>query len=73
MIMTELQKTRVKLLHSMNDYILQLKCKPVSEAWFIAGIPERPSEKDFELFATDDDEWFYICKLFGKLIINRGL
>ncbi len=71
--MTELQKTRITLLHSMNNYILQLKCKPVSEAWFMAGISERPNEKDFEFFATDDNEWFYICKLFGKLIIDRGL
>ena len=71
--MTELQKTRVKLLHNMNDYILQLGDETLIGAWFIAGIPDCPDEEDFEFFATDDDEWVYICRLFGRLTINRGL
>ena len=71
--MTELQKTRVKLLHGMNDYILQLGNESIIGAWFLTGIPDCPDEDDFEFFATDDDEWVYICRLFGRLTINRGL
>ena len=71
--MTKLQETRVKLLHGMNDYILQLGDEALIGAWFITGIPDCPDEEDFEFFATDDDEWVYICKLFGRLTINRGL
>lgn len=71
--MTKLQETRVKLLHNMNDYILQLGDETLIGAWFITGIPDCPDEEDFEFFATDDDEWVYICRLFGRLTINRGL
>lgn len=71
--MTELQKTRVKLLHGMNDYILQLGNESIIGAWFLTGIPDCPDEEDFEFFATDDDEWNYIVRLFGRLAIERGL
>ena len=71
--MTKLQETRVKLLHNMNDYILQLGDETLIGAWFITGIPDCPDEEDFKFFATDDDEWVYICRLFGRLTINRGL
>lgn len=71
--MTNIQKTRVELLKGMNTYMLQLGDETLLEAWFLTGIPDCPDEEDFELFATDDDEWVYICKLFGRLTINRGL
>ena len=71
--MTKLQETRIKLLHDMNDYILQLGDETLIGAWFITGIPDCPDEEDFKFFATDDDEWVYLCRLFGRLTINRGL
>lgn len=71
--MTNIQKTRVELLKGMNTYMLQLGNETLLGAWFLTGIPDCPNEEDFEFFATNDDEWVYICKLFGRLTINRGL
>ncbi len=71
--MTKLQETRLKLLHGMNDYILQLGDETLWGAWFLTGIPNCPTEEDFEFFALDDDEWVYICRLFARLTIERGL
>lgn len=53
--------------------MLQLGNETLLGAWFLTGIPDCPNEEDFEFFATDDDEWVYICRLFSRLTINRGL
>jgi len=71
--MTNIQKTRVELLKGMNTYMLQLGDETLLGAWFLTGIPDCPDEEDFEFFATDDDEWNYIVRLFGRLTIERGL
>ena len=71
--MTNIQKTRVKLLKEMNTYMLQLGNETLLGAWFLTGIPDCPGEEDFEFFATDDNEWNYIVRLFGRLTIERGL
>lgn len=71
--MTNIQKTRVELLKEMNTYMLQLGNETLLGAWFLTGIPDCPDEEDFEFFATDDDEWNYIVRLFGRLTIERGL
>lgn len=71
--MTNIQKTRVTLLKGMHTYMLQLGDETLLGAWFLTGIPDSPNEEDFEFFATDDNEWIYICKLFGRLTINKGL
>ena len=71
--MTNIQKTRVELLKGMNTYMLQLGNETLLGVWFLTGIPDCPDEEDFEFFATDDDEWNYIVRLFGRLTIKRGL
>lgn len=71
--MTNIQKTRVELLKGMNTYMLQLGNETLLGAWFLTGIPDCPDEEDFEFFATDDDEWNYIVRLFGRLTIEKGL
>lgn len=71
--MTNIQKTRVEILKGMNTYMLQLGNETLLGAWFLTGIPDCPDEEDFEFFATDDDEWNYIVRLFGRLTIERGL
>jgi hypothetical protein len=71
--MTNIQKTRVELLKGMNTYMLQLGNETLLGAWFLTGIPDCPDEEDFEFFATDDNEWNYIVRLFGRLTIERGL
>lgn len=71
--MTETQKIRMNLLHDINEYMLRLGDETLLGAWFLTGIPDCPDEEDFELFATNDDEWVYICRLFGRLTYEKGL
>ena len=71
--MTELQKTRVELIKGMDAYIVNLGDESIYGAWILTGVPDCPEEEDFEFFALDDDEWVYICKLFARLTIERGL
>ena len=65
--MTKLQKTRVELLKGMHAYIINMGDESIYETWILTGIPDCPDEEDFEFFATDDNEWVHICKLFGRL------
>ena len=70
--MTELQKTRVELLKGMHNYIVNLGDESIYGAWILTGIPDSPDENDFRFFATDNEEWGYICRLFARLTIEKG-
>ena len=70
--MKKLRELRTKLLREMNEYILQWGDEDVQNTWFQAGLPDCPSDEDFELYAINDDEWVYICKLFNRLAVERG-
>ncbi len=70
--MTELQKTRVELLKGMHNYIVNLGDESIYGAWILTGIPDSPDEDDFRFFATDNEEWGYICRLFARLTIEKG-
>lgn len=63
-----LKEQRIDLLKKMNQYILDMGDEAILERWFMTGIPDSPDEEDFEWYAEEDDEWKYICGLFGKLI-----
>ena len=70
--MTELQKTRVELLKGMHNDIVNLGDESIYGAWILTGIPDSPDEDDFRFFATDNEEWGYICRLFARLTIEKG-
>lgn len=71
--MTELQKTRVELLKGMHAYIINLGDESIYEAWILTGVPDCPNEEDFEFFATDNDEWNYVVRLFARLTEGKEL
>ncbi len=71
--MTTLQKTRVELLKGMHAYIISLGDESIYGTWILTGIPDCPNEEDFEFFATDNDEWNHIVRLFGRLTDEKGL
>lgn len=70
--MKKLRELRIKLLLDMNEYILQTGDEYIHNIWFQAGLPDCPSDEDFEFYAINDDEWVYICKLFNRLAVERG-
>jgi len=64
----ELIKCRIQLAKEMNQYILNLGDESIWLRWIAVGVPDEPSEDDYEFIAENDDEWVDLCKLFGRLI-----
>ena len=63
----ELVQTRIKMLKEMNKYIIEMGDEEIWMDWITLGVPDEPSEDDYEFIAEDDDEWNNVCDLFGKL------
>ena len=64
----QLIKDRIEIAKAMNKYIINLGDEEIWESWITLGIPDCPSEEDYEFIASDDDEWTDLCKLFGILV-----
>ena len=62
------KEQRIELLQGMNQYIIDLGDEEVYETWFSLGVPDEPSDDDFESIADNLEEWVYVCQLFGNLI-----
>lgn len=63
----ELVQLRIKLLKEMNTYIIEMGDEEIWMDWITLGVPDAPSEDDYEFIAENDDEWNDVCGLFGKL------
>ena len=62
------KEQRIELLQGMNQYIIDLGDEEVYETWFSLGVPDEPTDDDYEFIADDIEEWVYVCQLFGRLI-----
>ena len=63
----DLIQLRIKLLKEMNTYIIEMGDEEIWMDWITLGVPDEPSEDDYEFIAENDDEWNDVCDLFGKL------
>lgn len=63
----ELVATRKRLVEEMNTYIIELGDEDIWMDWIMLGVPDEPSEEDFEYIAENDEEWEDLCRLFGAL------
>ena len=61
-------QTKIVLLKQMNQYIIDMGDEEIWEIWIECGVPDCPSDSDYEWIAENDDEWNYVCELFGRLI-----
>ena len=71
--MNEITKIKLKLLHQMNDFIINIGDELILDTWLACGIPDEPDEEDFLFFAENPEEWNDICELFGKLAKRSGV
>ena len=62
------KEQRIQLLKQMNQYIIDLGDEVVYDGWFSLGVPDEPTEEDYESIAEEREIWVYVCKLFGQLI-----
>ena len=63
-MMTSIQKSRVKILKEMHNYIIDLGDEDAYDWWLTGPVPDEPSDEDFETIATDDKFWLRTVKWF---------
>lgn len=68
----ELVKTRISIAKQMNKYIIDMGDEEIWMDWITVGIPDAPTEEDYESIAEDDNEWIDLCTLFGRLVGAEG-
>ena len=68
----ELVKTRISIAKQMNKYIIDMGDEEIWMDWITVGIPDAPTEEDYESIAEDNEEWMRLCTLFGKLVGAEG-
>ena len=66
MNLTEMRK---KLLKQMHAYVIEIGDEELYMDWITLGVPDEPSEEDYNSIAKDDGAWVYICKLFDNIVI----
>ena len=67
----ELIKNRISLLKQMNEYIINLGDEEIWMYWICVGVPDEPSEDDYDFIAENEEEWLDVCKIFGQLVKNK--
>lgn len=68
----ELVKTRISIAKQMNRYIIDMGDEEIWMDWITVGIPDAPTEEDYESIAEDNEEWMDLCVLFGRLVNAEG-
>ena len=63
----EMRKLRINLVKEMHLYVIDTGDEELYDCWFAEGVPDDPSEEDFEFFA-DEHSFKELCELFGKLM-----
>lgn len=68
----DLIQLRKKLLKEMNKYIIEMGDEEIWMDWITLGVPDAPSEDDYDFIAENDDEWNDVCGLFGRLAVEEA-
>lgn len=68
----EIIKSREQLLRQMHQYIIDIGDEMIYDWWITDGVPDCPSDEDFEYIAQNDDEWSEICSLFGTIVMEKA-
>lgn len=69
--MTKTQKLRIVYLTSMDEYITKMDDDTIHTIWFTVGLSKNHDDKEVMSYAMIDDNWKYICTLFGKLTYKK--
>ena len=58
---------RVEFVKGMNELILGLGDEDLIDIWFMNGVPDSPSDEDFEFIANNQESFNEVLKCFVKL------
>jgi hypothetical protein len=70
-VQNDIYECRVKLLKQMNNYIINMGDEEIWETWIMYGIPDEPTEDDYNFIARDEECWVNTCTTFGELVRNE--
>lgn len=65
----EMLKTKIQLLKDMHKYIInEIDDENAYYEWIEIGVPDEPTEEDFEYIAEND--WISTVEFFGHIVMN---
>lgn len=62
-----MKQARIEILKQMNQYIIDLGDEEVWMTWITLGVPDEPSDDDYDFIASHEDEWLDTVKIFASL------
>lgn len=62
------KQARVEILKAMHQYMMNVNDEEAYFHWITLGVPDEPSEEDYESIADDESDWEDIVKYFATLI-----
>lgn len=65
------KEMRIAQLKAMHGVMLNANDEGIYMSWICGGVPDCPSEDDFEFMAEDDDCYNEACDLFAELVSNK--
>lgn len=65
------KETRIAQLKAMHELMTSANDEEIYMSWITLGVPDCPSEDDFEYIAEDDKEYNDCFNLFVALIANE--
>ena len=69
--MTKTTKIRIKLLKDMHEYIIdKIGDEEVYLTWVTYGVPDEPTQDDFEYIAESESAWNETVEIFRHLVEN---
>lgn len=66
------KETRIAQLKAMHELMTSANDEELYMTWITLGVPDCPSEDDFESIAEDDEMYNECFDLFAGLIANEG-
>ena len=70
-----MQVNKIDFVKSLNEIILGLGDEDLIESWLMVGVPDCPSEEDFEFIANNEESFDETVNCFVRLskYIKTGL
>lgn len=62
------RERRIAELKKMNENIINLGDEMIWWDWIEQGIPDKPSEEDYEYIADDFEEYMSVVRYYEKLM-----
>lgn len=64
--------SRIAALKLCHNEIIEIGDEEAYEWWIAMGVPDEPSEEDFEWIASKDDEYEEVLRLYKKICHEYG-